>query len=547
MDIETRIGPYEIRERIGEGGMATVYKAWHTGLHRFEALKVPRAGAYGSDPEFVQRLLNEARLAARLHHPHIVAIHSISEADATRQYFAMDLVEGTDLSQVLEERGRLPYEEAAMILRQTADALDHAHAQGVIHRDIKPDNILLQIRGDSWWVRVVDFGISRAAEDTSGTRLTKSGMLVGTPEYMSPEQSGSGEVVDYRTDIYSLGVLAYEMLTGEPPFTAGDGVSRMSILLSHVRNDPKPLSEIVPDLPPHIEAAVLKALSKKADDRFPTCGAFVAAFGAETNAASGDTSLPATAGAIQSTLNGTPTPTSLPGNLSPTKQPTSRQPARPYAVWLLLAAFTLAALLPFVLNRNPVGTLGREGLDAVNTPASNSVPATTADATATTAPTKESTPQATATLPAATTTAVPTTVGPALRVATVKRLRTVPFTRQTRQSTSLLRGQSRVLQSGRSGVREVTLAITYRGEQEMQRRVLSERVVQETVPQITLQGTRVPVRARPARRTIRREVEQVRPRASTVRRERRNSVRQTRRNRPRIRRPRSGGEAPLPP
>jgi hypothetical protein len=424
-----------------------------------------------------------------------------------------------------------------MILRQTADALDHAHSQGVIHRDIKPDNILLQIRGEGWWVKVVDFGISRAAEDTSGTRLTKSGMLVGTPEYMSPEQSGSGEVVDYRTDIYSLGVLTYEMLTGEPPFTAGDGVSRMSILLSHVRNEPKPLSATVPDLPPHAEAAVLKALAKNPADRFSTCGDFIAAFCGEAAAGNGNAPA-ANINAIGSTLNGEATAPRAPtGPQARTDRP---QPARPYAVWVLLAAFLLAALLPFALNQNPVGTPSRDALDALNSPAPTASTAATAGKTATTA----------APAPATTSTAAPAVTsptrspGPALRVLTVKRLRTVPFTRRTRQSSSLLRGQSRVLQSGRNGVREVTLAITYRGEREMQRRVVSERVVQTTVPRITLQGTRVPVRARPVRRIPRVEAVETRPRTSTVRR---NSVRQTRRRRSQTRRPRGGGEAPLPP
>ncbi len=234
MEPGTRVGPYEIRERIGEGGMATVYKVWHTGLHRFEALKVPRQSSVSTDSEFVQRLLVEARIAAQLFHPHIVAIHNVSEPEAPIQFFAMDLVAGYDLDALLERRGRLSIHESLSILRHVAEALDYAHIHGVVHRDVKPGNILLQEVSDpgGWMAKVVDFGISRAAEDTGGTKLTKSGMIVGTPEYMSPEQAGSGEPVDFRTDIYSLGIVAYQMLCGRVPFTASEGVSRMSILMN---------------------------------------------------------------------------------------------------------------------------------------------------------------------------------------------------------------------------------------------------------------------------------------------------------------------------
>ncbi|MBV9469293.1 MAG: protein kinase, partial [Abitibacteriaceae bacterium] len=284
MDIGSRVGPYEIKESIGEGGMAVVYKAWHTGLHRFEALKVPRfQGTQGANPDFIQRLLTEARIAAQLHHPHIVAIHNVSEPEAPVQFFAMDLVDGVDLAALLKQCGRLPLDEALPILRQVSAALDYAHRRGFIHRDIKPGNILLQegpVPGE-WFAKVVDFGISRAAEDDGGTRLTKSGMIVGTPEYMSPEQAGSGDPVDRRTDIYSLGIVAYEMLCGHPPFTAGEGVSRMSILMSHVHHLPRPLVEQIPGLSLAANNAVLKALAKHTDDRFITCEEFIRALSGE--------------------------------------------------------------------------------------------------------------------------------------------------------------------------------------------------------------------------------------------------------------------------
>lgn len=289
MDIGSRVGPYEIREHIGEGGMAVVYKVWHTGLHRFEALKVPRfQGTQSIHPDFIQRLLSEARIAAQLHHPHIVAIHNVSEPESAVQFFAMDLVEGRDLAEVLQQWHQLPLAEVIAIMRQVASALDYAHSRGFIHRDIKPGNILLGVASASaantpnaWNAKVVDFGISRAAEDNGGTRLTKSGMIVGTPEYMSPEQAGSGALVDYRTDIYSLGIVAYEMLAGHPPFTAGDGVSRMSILLSHVHHLPRPLTEQISTLEQAANNAVLKALAKAPAARFQSCAEFAQALAGE--------------------------------------------------------------------------------------------------------------------------------------------------------------------------------------------------------------------------------------------------------------------------
>ncbi len=264
-----RVGPYELRDQIGQGGMATVYRAWHSGLHRFEALKIPHRGEGGVDSQYIQRLLQEARLAARLQHPHIVGIHNISEDGAPHPYFSMDLVEGGDLSKLLRERGPLGCDESTVILRQAAAALAHAHENGIVHRDVKPENILLQSCEDGGCdVKVVDFGISRAVEDQQGTRLTRSGIFVGTPEYMSPEQSGSGEIVDARTDIYSLGVVAYEMLTGAPPFLAGDGVSRMSILIAHVRDMPPAPHEINSHIPEKLSDWVMRALQKNPVERF---------------------------------------------------------------------------------------------------------------------------------------------------------------------------------------------------------------------------------------------------------------------------------------
>ncbi len=290
LEIGDRIGPYEIRECLGEGGMAAVYKAWHTGLHRFEALKIPLAKGGTPDAAFVQRLLAEARTAASLHHPHIVGIHNVSEPTAPQPFFAMDFIAGSDLAKILAERGRFSAGEAIQILEPVAAALDHAHAAGIIHRDVKPANILLTRKDDeNWAAKVVDFGISRAAEDddVGATKLTKSGMIVGTPEYMSPEQSGSGEPVDFRTDIYSLAIVAYEMLCGGPPFTAGQGVSRLAILIKHVRDEPQIPAVHCAGISAAVSEVILKGLQKHPANRFQSCSAFAAAFG-EAVEASGD-------------------------------------------------------------------------------------------------------------------------------------------------------------------------------------------------------------------------------------------------------------------
>ena len=317
MQIGTRIGPYEIRQPLGQGGMAQVWKAWHLGLHRFEALKIPllrsteavgqtAIGAQiagmgqdtgdgeeaevqkrNSEQAFIARFLHEARIGASLRHSHIATIYSVSEVDAPEPYFAMELVEGGDLAELIQVRGRLSLGEALPILEAIASALDYAHAQGVIHRDIKPANVLLEARPHGWspWSpKVVDFGIAHAAraQDTipaSGgglgvehTWLSQDGGIAGTPEYMSPEQAGSGERVGPGSDIYSLGVVAYEMLCGRPPFAAEQDTSPISVLAQHLSDLPPRPSAWHSDLPPALDDALAWALAKSPSQR-PASGA----------------------------------------------------------------------------------------------------------------------------------------------------------------------------------------------------------------------------------------------------------------------------------
>ncbi|HEY0076350.1 MAG TPA: serine/threonine-protein kinase, partial [Abditibacteriaceae bacterium] len=280
MQIGERIGPYEIREQLGEGGMAQVFKAWHTGLHRFEALKIPtpRGGHLRDDRAFINRFVNEARTVAGLRHAHIATIYGVSDPEASQAYFAMEWVEGEDLSKLLSARGRLSVDETLAILEPVAQALDYAHSRGIIHRDIKPANVLLEAKSNSWHPKVVDFGIARAAQsEVNQTRLTQAGAIVGTPEYMSPEQSGSGAEVDYRSDIYSLGVVTYEMLCGRPPFFAVQGGSPLSVLVQHVRDVPPLPTSLRNDLPAPLNDVLLWALAKAPTERPQSCAAMVAA------------------------------------------------------------------------------------------------------------------------------------------------------------------------------------------------------------------------------------------------------------------------------
>ena len=256
---------YRIEDEIGRGGMAVVYRARDLRLERLVAIKVlPPELAH--DPAVRERFTREAQTSAQLAHPHIVPIYDVGERDGVA-YFVMGLVAGGNLAQRLDHQARRPVDEVRRLLAETADALAYAHLRGVIHRDVKPDNILLE--PESGRALVTDFGIARAIE--SGTRLTLTGVAVGTPTYMSPEQAVGERDLDGRSDLYSLGVLGYQMLTGRPPFAAGNS---MALLLKHVSERPKPIAELRPEAPKALCDAIERALKKAPEDRWPTAGAF---------------------------------------------------------------------------------------------------------------------------------------------------------------------------------------------------------------------------------------------------------------------------------
>src|SRR5689334_23180227 len=250
--------------------MGIVYRAKDRRLKRLVAIKLlPPELAYRS--EIRSRFLREAETAAQLSHPNIVPIYSVDERDGL-VYFVMACVEGDNLAKRMFERGRFSPDETRRIIREVADALAYAHARGVVHRDIKPDNILLD--ADSGRPMVTDFGIARAITEGSDARLTATGMAIGTPAYMAPEQAAGEREVDGRTDLYSLGIVAYQMLAGELPFTAS---STPAMLVKHISERPTPIDQRRADLPPDLARAVMLLLEKDPNDRFPSASALVAA------------------------------------------------------------------------------------------------------------------------------------------------------------------------------------------------------------------------------------------------------------------------------
>ena len=259
-----QFGPYQVVAPLGEGGMAAVYKAYQPSVDRYVALKVlPRH--FANDPEFVQRFKREARVIANLQHPHILPVHDFGETDGYT-YMAMRFVKGGELSTWIEENQPLSLPQIRRIISQVGDALDYAHGQGVMHRDVKPSNVLIDERGNCL---LTDFGLARMVE--TSVKITRTGGILGTPAYMSPEQ-GMGQGIDHRSDIYALGVILYEMVTGRPPYQAE---TPMAIMIKHIQSPLPPPSQYNPDLPEDVERVILKALAKNKDDRYATAGEMV--------------------------------------------------------------------------------------------------------------------------------------------------------------------------------------------------------------------------------------------------------------------------------
>src|SRR5262245_52174448 len=264
-------GRYRIERRLGEGGMATVYLAFDQKHDRHVALKVLKpelAAVLGAE-----RFIHEIKTTANLQHPHILPLFDSGraggEADGRAEeflYYVMPFVEGETLRQKLNRETQLGIDESVRITREVADALDYAHRHGVIHRDIKPENILLQ----DGRALVADFGIALAVSAAAGGRMTETGLSLGTPHYMSPEQATAEKELTPRSDVYSLGSVLYEMLAGEPPHTGG---SAQAVIMKIVTDRARPVTELRRSVPPNVAAAVEKSLEKLAADRFESARA----------------------------------------------------------------------------------------------------------------------------------------------------------------------------------------------------------------------------------------------------------------------------------
>jgi serine/threonine protein kinase len=262
------LGPYRIINQIGKGGMATVYKAYQPSVDRYVAVKV-LPSQLAESKEFATRFQQEARIIAKLEHPHILPVFDYGESNGIA-FFVMRYLEAGTLKDRMVAGRPLPIQEIDKLFTQLSEALSYAHSHGVVHRDLKPANALIDSQGN---VFLTDFGIAKLLESAS-PRLTQTDAIMGTPAYISPEQA-QGQPVDQRSDIYSLGIILYEMVTGSVPFVAE---TPLAVIFKHITDPLPPPSLVKPDIPKPVEKVILKALAKDPRDRFATAAEFVAAW-----------------------------------------------------------------------------------------------------------------------------------------------------------------------------------------------------------------------------------------------------------------------------
>ncbi len=268
-------GQFRVLEKIGSGGMGAVYKAEQPEMRRFVAIKILHS-RYLARQDLVTRFKREARAMSHLSHPNTARVFLYGQLDDGACYFVMEYLEGRNLAQTVRREGPMEPMRAINIMIQTCGALEEAHRGGIVHRDLKPENIFLTTQGGiADFPKVLDFGLAKVSERQmrpGSLILTQEGMVFGTPEFMSPEQA-RGETLDGRSDIYSLGIILYEMLTGKLPFEAGQP---MEYIQKHIKEKPIPLAERVPDrtFPPGLEAVLMRSIAKRADERYETAADF---------------------------------------------------------------------------------------------------------------------------------------------------------------------------------------------------------------------------------------------------------------------------------
>ena len=351
--IGEQVGPYQIMAQLGSGGMATVFKAYHAALDRYVAIKVLHP-AFKQDPNFLSRFQREARIVARLEHPHIVPVFDFSEAGG-QPYLVMRFIEGETLKARLATHD-LSLDEVRRVIKPVSDALAYAHGQGVLHRDVKPSNILLTPEGG---VYLADFGLARIAQ--AGESTLSQDSLLGTPQYISPEQAQGQADLDARTDIYSLGVVVYELLVGRVPYQAD---TPYAVIHDHIYA-PLPLPRSIrPDFPEPIERVLLKALTKDRADRYAGVSEFYAAFDeainhTQVNASSPVPVVAAVVNSIDPAIPIGPAPSSDPlaTRALPVEAPKSR-----IRSWLVLGGVALLAIAVITVllssTRRPVPPTG---------------------------------------------------------------------------------------------------------------------------------------------------------------------------------------------
>ncbi len=259
MQIEVLGERYQLQEPIGRGGMATIYRGHDTRMDRVVAIKVLRE-VYSTDPKFVTRFQREAKAASALQHPNIVQVYDYGQTDGN-YFIVMELIEGTDLRRYLRSRGVLAVDRAIIIAHDVALGLGAAHRRGIVHRDVKPQNVLVGRDGS---IKLTDFGIASVYKDINAERLTTTGMTLGTVQYYAPEQA-QGEIVSPAADVYALGIVMYEMLTGRTPF---DGDTPVAVAMQHIQDIPTPPTDLNPGIPPALEEIIMRCLEKVPEMRF---------------------------------------------------------------------------------------------------------------------------------------------------------------------------------------------------------------------------------------------------------------------------------------
>jgi serine/threonine-protein kinase len=293
-------GKYRIDEKIDEGGMGCVYRATHVLMEKVVAVKVLHP-ALAADDKIVQRFTREAKAASRISHPHAINVTDFGESDNGVVYLVMEYLRGRTLKDVVRSGGPMTLQRTVEIVRQVAGALEAAHNEGVVHRDLKSDNIMLEEATGGDWAKVLDFGIAKIQQTERSVHetdpgLTAPNLIIGTPQYMSPEQCSQSSDIDARSDIYSFGVILYELLAGHVPFT---GDSPTAIMMKHIQEPPPSILEERKDLPAEVGRVIARALAKRPEDRFQRAGELSAALAASAE----DAPLGATAAATAAVLD----------------------------------------------------------------------------------------------------------------------------------------------------------------------------------------------------------------------------------------------------